>query len=44
VNPQVAAAVGTAGYRVAFTMRREANESLAEPLLLGRLDTNDLPF
>ena len=44
VNPQVAAAVGTAGYCVAFTMRRAANESLAEPLLLGRLDTNDLPF
>ena len=42
VDPRVAAEVGAAGYRIAFTMRREVNESLAEPLLLGRLDTNDL--
>jgi peptidoglycan/xylan/chitin deacetylase (PgdA/CDA1 family) len=43
VDTRVAAEVGTAGYRVAFTMRRAVNENLAEPLLLGRLDTNDLP-
>jgi peptidoglycan/xylan/chitin deacetylase (PgdA/CDA1 family) len=43
VDSHVAAEVGAAGYRVAFTMRREVNQSLAEPLLLGRLDTNDLP-
>ena len=43
VDPRVAAGVGAAGYRIAFTMRREMNESLAEPLLLGRFDTNDVP-
>jgi peptidoglycan/xylan/chitin deacetylase (PgdA/CDA1 family) len=43
VDARAAATVGAAGYRVAFTMRREINESLADPLLLGRLDTNDLP-
>ena len=42
VDPRVAGEVGAAGYRIAFTMRREANESLTAPLLLGRLDTNDL--
>jgi peptidoglycan/xylan/chitin deacetylase (PgdA/CDA1 family) len=42
VDSRVAAEVGAAGYRLAFTMRRELNESLAEPLLLGRLDTKDL--
>jgi peptidoglycan/xylan/chitin deacetylase (PgdA/CDA1 family) len=42
VDARVAAEVGAAGYRIAFTMRRDLNESLAEPLLLGRLDTKDL--
>ena len=44
VDSRTASAVGAAGYRVAFTMRREVNDSLAEPLLLGRFDTNDLPL
>jgi peptidoglycan/xylan/chitin deacetylase (PgdA/CDA1 family) len=43
VDPRVAAEVGAAGYHIAFTMRREVNKSLTEPLLLGRLDTNDVP-
>ena len=43
VDSRVAAGVGAAGYRVAFTMRRELNGNLDEPLLLGRLDTNDVP-
>jgi len=43
VDARTAAQVGAAGYRVAFTMRREVNHSLDEPLLLGRLDTNDAP-
>lgn len=43
VDARAAGAVGAAGYHLAFTMRREVNETLAEPLLLGRLDTNDLP-
>jgi peptidoglycan/xylan/chitin deacetylase (PgdA/CDA1 family) len=44
VDPHVATQLDAAGYRIAFTMRREVNESLAAPLLLGRLDTNDLPL
>jgi peptidoglycan/xylan/chitin deacetylase (PgdA/CDA1 family) len=43
VDARTAEAVGAAGYRFAFTMRREANETLEAPLLLGRLDTNDIP-
>lgn len=43
VGAQTAAQVGAAGYRVAFTMRRDVNESLDDPLLLARLDTNDVP-
>ena len=43
VDARAAQAVGEAGYRVAFTMRRTVNDSLAEPLLLARLDTNDAP-
>jgi peptidoglycan/xylan/chitin deacetylase (PgdA/CDA1 family) len=43
VDTRAAEAVETAGYRLAFTMRREVNETLDAPLLLGRLDTNDLP-
>ena len=42
VDARTAEAVGAAGYRVAFTMRREVNETLDAPLLLGRLDTNDI--
>lgn len=42
VDPRVAAAVGSVGYRIAFTMRRDVNRTLSEPLLLGRLDINDL--
>jgi peptidoglycan/xylan/chitin deacetylase (PgdA/CDA1 family) len=43
VDARTAAQVGAAGYRVAFTMRRDVNRSLDEPLLLARLDTNDAP-
>src|SRR5207302_8183486 len=43
VDARTARLAGAAGYRVAFTMRREVNRSLDEPLLLGRLDTNDAP-
>ena len=42
VDARTAAQVGAAGYRVAFTMRRDVNETLEEPLLLARLDTNDV--
>jgi peptidoglycan/xylan/chitin deacetylase (PgdA/CDA1 family) len=43
VDARTAEAVGAAGYAFAFTMRREVNETLDAPLLLGRLDTNDIP-
>src|SRR5207249_3434497 len=43
VDARTAAQVGAAGYRVAFTMRRDVNHSLDEPLQLARLDTNDAP-
>jgi peptidoglycan/xylan/chitin deacetylase (PgdA/CDA1 family) len=42
VDARTSERVGAAGYEVAFTMRRELNDSLDEPLLLGRLDTNDV--
>jgi peptidoglycan/xylan/chitin deacetylase (PgdA/CDA1 family) len=42
VDERTSERVGAAGYGVAFTMRRELNDSLDEPLLLGRLDTNDV--
>ena len=32
-----------AAYEFAFTMEREANISLGDPLLLARIDCNDLP-
>jgi hypothetical protein len=35
--------VAAAGFRVAFTMERALNRSLAEPCLLARLDANDAP-
>jgi peptidoglycan/xylan/chitin deacetylase (PgdA/CDA1 family) len=35
--------VEAAGFRVAFTMERALNLTLAEPCLLGRLDANDAP-
>ncbi|MDX6507200.1 MAG: hypothetical protein QOG06_1844 [Gaiellaceae bacterium] len=43
VDARTVTRVGAAGYRVAFTMRRELNRSLDEPLLLARLDANDAP-
>ena len=36
-------APGAEGFIAAFTTERKANETLDEPLLLGRFDTNDLP-
>jgi peptidoglycan/xylan/chitin deacetylase (PgdA/CDA1 family) len=36
-------APGAEGFAAAFTTERKVNETLEEPLLLGRLDTNDLP-
>ena len=43
VDGRVAARLGEAGYRLAFTMRRAANHGLEQPLLLARVDTNDAP-
>jgi peptidoglycan/xylan/chitin deacetylase (PgdA/CDA1 family) len=34
---------GAEGFAAAFTTERKVNETLDEPLLLGRFDTNDLP-
>jgi peptidoglycan/xylan/chitin deacetylase (PgdA/CDA1 family) len=34
---------GALGFAAAFTTERKLNTDLAEPLLLGRLDTNDVP-
>jgi peptidoglycan/xylan/chitin deacetylase (PgdA/CDA1 family) len=34
---------GAESFAAAFTTERKVNETLDEPLLLGRLDTNDLP-
>ena len=36
-------APGAEGFAAAFTTERKVNETLEEPLLLGRFDTNDLP-
>ena len=41
--PYGRAAPGAQGFAAAFTTERKVNETLDEPLLLGRLDTNDLP-
>jgi peptidoglycan/xylan/chitin deacetylase (PgdA/CDA1 family) len=43
VDVRVARALGAKGFAAAFTMERALNRSLAEPLLLGRLDANDAP-
>jgi peptidoglycan/xylan/chitin deacetylase (PgdA/CDA1 family) len=43
VDVGTARRLAAAGYEVAFTMERALNRSLAEPLLLGRLDANDAP-
>jgi peptidoglycan/xylan/chitin deacetylase (PgdA/CDA1 family) len=43
VDVATARRLAAAGYRVAFTMERALNQSLDEPLLLGRLDANDAP-
>jgi peptidoglycan/xylan/chitin deacetylase (PgdA/CDA1 family) len=42
VDARVAARARAAGYRAAFTMERATNGTLDEPLLLARLDTNDV--
>ena len=36
-------AAGAEAFAAAFTTERKVNETLDEPLLLGRFDTNDLP-
>lgn len=43
VNRDVADTAGRVGYEVGFTMERCANRTLADPLLLGRVSTNDAP-
>jgi peptidoglycan/xylan/chitin deacetylase (PgdA/CDA1 family) len=43
VDLRVARALEAKGFATAFTMERALNRSLAEPLLLGRLDANDAP-
>jgi peptidoglycan/xylan/chitin deacetylase (PgdA/CDA1 family) len=43
VDVRVARALEAKGFAAAFTMERALNRSLAEPLLLGRLDANDAP-
>jgi peptidoglycan/xylan/chitin deacetylase (PgdA/CDA1 family) len=43
VDVRVARALEARGFAAAFTMERALNRSLAEPLLLGRLDANDAP-
>ena len=43
VDRRVAAAARGAGFVAGFTMERRMNETLDEPLLLARLDTNDAP-
>jgi peptidoglycan/xylan/chitin deacetylase (PgdA/CDA1 family) len=41
--PYGRSAPGAEGFAAAFTTERKVNETLDEPLLLGRFDTNDLP-
>ena len=43
VSVQVARKLEQHGFAAAFTMERALNRSLAEPLLLSRLDANDAP-
>jgi peptidoglycan/xylan/chitin deacetylase (PgdA/CDA1 family) len=43
VSRRVAAAAEAAGFRIGFTMERAVNDTLADPLLLARIDVNDAP-
>lgn len=43
VTPTVARAAQRLGFTAGFTMERALNRGLREPLLLGRVDTNDAP-
>jgi peptidoglycan/xylan/chitin deacetylase (PgdA/CDA1 family) len=43
VDRPVADAAERLGFRVGFTTERALNRSMLEPLLLGRVDTNDAP-
>lgn len=43
VSPAVAALADSAGFAFGFTMERALNRSLAQPLLLARIDANDAP-
>jgi peptidoglycan/xylan/chitin deacetylase (PgdA/CDA1 family) len=43
VDVRVARHLQDHGFRVAFTMERAVNRTLAAPLLFGRLDANDAP-
>jgi peptidoglycan/xylan/chitin deacetylase (PgdA/CDA1 family) len=43
VSAEVAAAVADAGFVAGFTMERAFNRSLEQPLLLARVDVNDVP-
>lgn len=43
VSQSCAAVAKEAGFRFGFTMERACNASLCDPLLLGRLDANDIP-
>jgi peptidoglycan/xylan/chitin deacetylase (PgdA/CDA1 family) len=43
VTRDVGAAAAGLGFSAGFTMERSVNLSLDEPLLLGRIDTNDAP-
>lgn len=42
-TPDVAAIAGALGVQLAFTMERASNVDLRTPLLLARLDANDVP-
>jgi len=43
VDRTVSAAAAAAGFSVGLTMERAFNQTLDDPLLLARLDTNDVP-
>jgi len=43
VDPTVARAAAGTGFAAGFTMERAFNRTLEEPLLLARLDVNDVP-
>ncbi len=42
VNRKTAQSAAECGYRAAYTMERARNSNLSEPLLLGRIDAQDL--